>query len=134
MSNETPRKSWGSGRVAFVARLPTIRSEMGQGLPLTAIYARHQTALGIGYQSFCKLVTRYAGDAKLGASLPAARDQTPEQTSPAPPPPPPAPAAGIPAHARHEPASRPTFHHDGRTKEGEPEQLFGPGFLPGSRK
>ena len=26
------------------------------------------------------------------------------------------------------------FVHDGRTKEGEPEQLFGPGFLPGSRK
>ena len=65
MSEDKPRKAWGAGRVALVARLDTIRSEMGQGLPLTAIYDRHRAALGIGYQSFCKLIARYAGDAKL---------------------------------------------------------------------
>ncbi len=51
-----------------------------------------------------------------------------------PPPPNPIPATENPSHARHEPDARPTFVHDGRTKEGEPEKLFGPGFLPGSRK
>ena len=35
MSDDIPRKAWGAGRVALVARLDTIRSEMGQGLPLT---------------------------------------------------------------------------------------------------
>jgi hypothetical protein len=52
-----------------VARLDMIRSEMGQVLPLTAIYARHRAALGIGYQSFCKLIARYAGDAKLSIDI-----------------------------------------------------------------
>jgi hypothetical protein len=42
MSDDKPRKAWGAGRVALVARLDTIRSEMGQDLPLTAIYDRHR--------------------------------------------------------------------------------------------
>jgi hypothetical protein len=69
MSRQTPRKAWGSGRIAVLARLDTIRSELGQGFPLTVIYDRHKTAIGIGYPSFCKLIERYAGDANPAAAL-----------------------------------------------------------------
>jgi hypothetical protein len=69
MSKQTPRKAWGSGRIAVLGRLDTIRSELSQGLPLTVIYDRHKTAIGIGYPSFCKLIERYAGDAKLTPRL-----------------------------------------------------------------
>jgi len=60
--DNTPR--WGAGRVAFVARLDTIRSEIAQGFTLRAIYERHETALGIGYSAFCKLVLRHADAAR----------------------------------------------------------------------
>jgi hypothetical protein len=38
---------------------------VGQGHPLIAIHDRHEEALGIGYPSFCRLVARYADDARL---------------------------------------------------------------------
>jgi len=138
MSDDKPRQAWGAGRVALVARLDTIRSEMGQGLPLTAIYDRHRATLGIGYQSFCKLIARYAGDAKLSPRYAAPRSEAPRRL-PAPKPVPPAPAvapqppsAEGSVHVRHGPA-RATFQHHGIVQAGEPEQLFGPGFLPKRR-
>jgi hypothetical protein len=138
MNNGTPRKPWGSGRIAVLARLDTIRSELGQGLPMTVIYARHKAAVAIGYPSFCKLIDRYAGDAKLirrqASPRAGARDQPPcaslKPTPPSPATSKSSPAAGEPSHARYEPAARPTFRHHGIVQEGEPEQLFGPGYLP----
>lgn len=133
----------GTGRVVFIARLATIKREIEAGDYLTTVYARHSDALGITYSAFRKLVARYAPEAKPvrrpygSASAPSA---APADAKPGPPPPAtstpasPAPAARNPSHARHEPDTRPTFVHDGRTKEGEAEKLFGPGFLPGSRK
>ncbi len=145
MNDTTARKPWGAGRVAFLARLDTIKAEMSQGLPLTTIFERHQTTLAIGYPSFCKLVSRYAADAKLTARPVSRRDAEPV---PAPPPKPttaapilrsrplptpaptpaPAPLEGD-AHARHEHPARPGFVHHGVTQEGEPDQLLGAGFL-----
>jgi hypothetical protein len=137
MSKETSRKAWGSGRIAVLARLDTIRSELGHGLPLTAIYNRHKAAIGIGYPSFCKLIDRYAGDAKLVPRRASPRADVPDRPPcPSSKPTPPAtaaaqspPAAEEPTHARHEPAPPRTFRHHGVVQEGEPEQLFGPGFL-----
>ena len=59
-----PPKAWGIGRVAFIARIDTIRAELAQGWPLTVVYARHWEALGIGYWGFWRLVARYAADAR----------------------------------------------------------------------
>jgi len=59
-----PPKAWGIGRVAFFARIDTIRAELAQGWPLRAVYARHREALGIGYWGFCRLVARHAADAR----------------------------------------------------------------------
>jgi hypothetical protein len=65
MTDESPRKPWGVGRVAFMGRLDAIRAGIQKGLPLTAIYDEHKAALGIGYPSFVKLVGRYASDARV---------------------------------------------------------------------
>jgi hypothetical protein len=50
-----PRKR--HGRIAFIALRETIRTEIEQGWPLTAIYEKHSGQLGIGYSQF----TRYVG-------------------------------------------------------------------------
>jgi hypothetical protein len=127
------KPSWGVGRVAFVALLDTIRSEIGQGLLLTTIYDRHKAALGISYSGFCKLVARYADDAKPLKRRPVGIVANAPSPAPVPPAHPiPATAEARP-HARHEPAARPDFKHHGIIQEGEPEQLFGPGFLPKPR-
>lgn len=125
------KPSWGAGRIVFVALLDTIRSEIGQGLLLTTIYHRHKAALGIGYSGFCKLVGRYADDAKPLKRRPAGVVAL--VPSPAPPANPIPVTAEVPPHARHDPAARPDFRHHGIVQEGEPEQLFGPGFLPKRR-
>ncbi len=128
-------KAWGVGRVAFFARIDTIRAELAQGWPLTAIYARHKDALGIGYSGFWRLVARHAADARpmplqavndgpkrvRRASAPAAgtdaRAMTPEppQTTP--------PFEGPHAHAGHDPPR--TFNHDPIERPGDYERLFG---------
>jgi hypothetical protein len=56
------------GRVAFLARIDTIKAELSQGWSLTAVHARHKDALGIGYQAFCRLVVRHAADARPAPS------------------------------------------------------------------
>jgi len=84
MSEKPPRKGWGSGRIAFLARLPDIKSDIASGIPLTAIYARHPN-LGITYRSFCRLVARYAQDAKPAFHPPPLPGQVrpPSRSSPA---------------------------------------------------
>lgn len=131
MANEQSPPSWGKGRTVFVSRLETIRSEIGEGLLLTTIYDRHKAALGIGYKGFCKLVARYADDAKPLRSRPV--PAVAQARSPALPVSPAPLTPETRAHARHEPVARPDFKHHGIVQEGEPEQLFGPGFLPKRR-
>jgi hypothetical protein len=135
LTHEPPRKSWGAGRVAFIARLDTIRLEMSQGYPLTTIFQRHQAALGIGYQSFCKLVSRYAGDARL-VPRPASRPSSTTEPTPTPKPnPASSPVVPEPVlssterlpHARHEPAVRRTFNHDPLEKPDDRKRLLGEG-------
>ena len=123
------KPSWGTGRIAFVALLDTIRVEMGQGMLLTTIFDRHKAALGISYSAFCKLVARHADDAKPLRRRPTVVTQPPSP-APAPPTRPVPPTTETHRHARHDPAGRPDFKHHGIVQEGEPEQLFGPGFLP----
>lgn len=138
MNDAAPRKSWGAGRVAFMARLDTIRSEITQGVPLTGIYEQHRAALGIGYPSFVKLVGRYADDVRLTRRRPRSAGDEPRSapfaaqaspaSGPAPAPKPvPAKPEGSAADARHEPVARP-FHHSPVPKEGELDQLLGPSF------
>lgn len=129
MTDPTTRKGWGVGRIAFMGRLAVIREQLGTGLPLTSIYEQHRDALGIGYQSFCKLVARYAEDAKPSVRRPYG---TAKAVAPVP-----SSTKQDKHHARHDPRraepARRVFNHDGRTKEGEPEELFGPNFKPRGR-
>ncbi len=126
----TESKLRGHARVTFRAHIALVRTELDQGHTAKAIYDRHKTKLGsMSYRQFL----RHIGREITGTSRPSPVPQAADIPDP-PPPPKPVPATRNPSHARHEPDARPTFVHDGRTKEGEPEKLFGPGFLPGSRK
>ncbi len=126
----TECKLRGHARVTFRAHIALVRTELDQGHTAKAIFDRHKTKLGsMSYRQFLRHIER---EITGTSSAPVVQQAAPV---PVPPPPPnPIPATENPSHARHEPDARPTFVHDGRTKEGEPEKLFGPGFLPGSRK
>jgi hypothetical protein len=140
MADQGTRKPWGAGRVVFFAKLEAIKAELSQGYPLTTIYDRHQAALQIGYRSFCKLVSRYADDAKLSprrspsstevSSTGTAGLVRPSVAVIGPPPPHPSGSAENRPRALRESAATPTFQHHGVVQEGEPERLFGAGFLP----
>jgi hypothetical protein len=82
------RTAWGAGRVAFLARVDKIKADLAIGVPLKAIYAKHQTELGIAYPTFCRLVSRYAADAKPAVQAAAPRkprrSAAPKPTSPPP--------------------------------------------------
>ena len=60
------------GRIAFIALRETIRTEIEQGWPLTAIYEKHAGQLGIGYSQF----TRYVGVHIRGAGKAASISRT----------------------------------------------------------
>lgn len=77
MNNTKVPKSCSVGRVAFFARLDIIKAEINQGLPLTMIFDRHQAVLAISYSSFCRLVARYAADAKLAGRTVSHREKKP---------------------------------------------------------
>jgi hypothetical protein len=64
MGDRTGRAAWGAGRVAFLARLETISSELREGHSLTTIFERHRLALAISYPSFCRLASQFAADAR----------------------------------------------------------------------
>lgn len=125
MTDQT-KKKWGAGRIPFVARLDTIRSEIAQGLPLTTIHERHRDALGVGYSAFCKLVSRHAQDAKPLRRRSSARSA--DATAPRQPPPPASPPAPEPAgtpNAGHPGSRRRTFDYDGNPKPDDKERLVG---------
>ena len=129
---ETPtRKARGLSRVAFIAILPAIKTELAEGYTAKLIFERHADKLAgkISYPQFVRYVRPLREASPLPTKpTPASRRELPDVIVPA------IPATGASPRARPEPNTRPTFVHDGRTKEGEPEKLFGPGFLPGSRK
>ncbi len=125
MEDAPPRKPWGAGRVAFLARLDAITAEIAQGLPLTAIYETHRAALGIGYPSFVKLVGRYANGARVTRRRTRTVEETPSPTTPpaapAPPPALPLPEKGS-SDARHEPVAPRTFTYDGNPRADDYER------------
>ena len=129
MSVAPPRRSWGAGRVAFLAMLDTIRGELRQGHPLTAIFARHQAALGIRYAGFCKLVKRYAEDAKVAnAAVPARRPVPSAAAAPFAAPAQPAPAPSYATEGSYDagqPPARRTFNHDPVERPDDRRRLLG---------
>jgi hypothetical protein len=136
MGAEPPRPSWGAGRIAFLAILEPIRAELHQGHSLTRIFARHQARLGISYASFCRLVSRYAEDAKLAHTYPPPPPSRPASFQPAHSPQtrvphtqPPPPSLSAPAtqgsyDAGHQPARR-TFNHDPLEHPDDRRRLLG---------
>ena len=62
-----PRKR--RGRIAFIALRETIRIEIEQGWPLTAIYEKHTGRLGISYSQFTRYVGVHIRGAGKGAKL-----------------------------------------------------------------
>ena len=129
---ETPRrKARGLSRVAFIAILPAIKTELAEGYTAKLIFEKHADKLAgkISYPQFVRYV-RPLREASLLPTRPTPDipRELPDVIAPA------IPATGAPPRIRPEPTARPTFVHDGRTKEGEAERLFGPGYLPGSRK
>lgn len=64
-------KRWGQGRVSFMADLASIRADLSRAIPLTEVFAARRGKLGITYSAFCKLVARYAADARVKPSGPA---------------------------------------------------------------
>ena len=126
----TEGKLRGHARVTFRAHIALVRTELDQGHTAKAIFDRHNTKLGsMSYRQFLRHIGREITGTSSAPPTPQAAS-VPVPTPPAKP----IPATENPSHTRHEPAARPTFVHDGRTKEGEAEKLFGPGYLPGSRK
>ena len=129
---ETPRrKARGLGRVAFIAILPAIKTGLAEGYTAKLIFENHADKLAgkISYPQFVRYVRPLREASPLPTKpMPTVPRELSDVIAPA------IPATGAPPRARPEPTARPTFVHDGRTKEGEPEKLFGPGSLPGSRK
>ena len=129
-----PPKAWGVGRVAFLARIDTIRAELAEGWPMTTVYGHHKDALGLGYSAFRRLVARHAADARPMPSRAANHEPKPDRQASAsaagldsraaakPPPRPPS-MQGSDAHAGHQPPR--TFNHDPVERPGDYERLFG---------
>lgn len=119
------------GRVAFIAHRAEIEAEINAGWPLKGSYEKRQDQLGITYPQFVKYVhaiiigkgaAKRAPVQKSPASDAPANEvlETPKETH----------QQQGSSNARHAPGTpRPTFNPNGVTKEGEPEALFGPGFI-----
>jgi hypothetical protein len=49
----------GAGRVAFLARLDSIRKMVEAGYPVISIYEQYGEGIGISYSQFARYVVRY---------------------------------------------------------------------------
>ena len=119
---ETPkRKVRGLGRVAFIANLPAIKTELAEGWTAKSIYDRHADKLAgkISYPQFIRYV-RALRNAPSNAKPPAPAASVPAAIAQ----PSPLPATGNPAHARHEPARPRTFEHDGNPRQDDEDRLI----------
>ena len=141
VSGKPARVPWGAGRIALLARLDAITSDLAAGWPITAIYKRHMAGLGISYSGFCKLVRRHATEARPEHREPAvplsdtssAAPHRSEAVAPTVPATPVAPQDGPPSHAADEQPRRGTFRYSPIAKEGEIDRLFGSGFFAGKK-
>jgi hypothetical protein len=104
-------KRWGRGRTVFLSDLPAIRAEISRGLPLTEVFAPRSERLGIKYAAFCKLVARYAADARI---KPTVAQQPNPQPSPA--------AQQGPPDVGREPR---TFKHESQVTKTARERILG---------
>ncbi|ADP72048.1 hypothetical protein Rvan_2840 [Rhodomicrobium vannielii ATCC 17100] len=66
---EKPRAKWGDGRIAFTALLPEIAGELTRKAPMSRIYAKHKTRLGVSYRQFIRLVREYRDQASDAAPV-----------------------------------------------------------------
>ena len=48
------RARWGEGRVAYAALAPEIAKALGEGLPMTKVYALFEARLGMSYRQFIR--------------------------------------------------------------------------------
>ena len=73
----------GAGRVAFLAHLAELKSEIGAGWSFAAVYENHKGKLsGLKYSQFCRYVGRYVtGGVRAAASRPAAPVWAPVQVT-----------------------------------------------------
>lgn len=137
----------GTARVAFIAHLATISTELEQGHTAQAIYQRHHGKLGgsISYQQFARYVRQLRDNGLVQPPLgrpappmsaqpapaqpralpPHTLEPKPQPASPpaSPPGPQPAPEAP-PLHARHQPPPR-TFAFDPNPKQDDKSRLIG---------
>ena len=139
VSGKPARVPWGAGRIALLARLDAITSDLAAGWPITAIYKRHMAGLGISYSGFCKLVRRHANEARPEHREPPPLSDTkssvPNRSEPVAPTVPATlvtPQDRPPSHAADE-QSRVTFRYSPIAKEGEIDRLFGSGFFAGKK-
>ncbi|MBT3072038.1 hypothetical protein KKP04_14340 [Rhodomicrobium sp. Az07] len=65
---EKPRAKWGDGRIAFTALLPEIAGELTRKAPMSRIYAKHKSRLGVSYRQFIRLVREYRDQASDDAA------------------------------------------------------------------
>lgn len=136
---ELSKRMKGMGRVTFIAHRDKIAAELAAGWPMKAVHEKLADKLGISYPQFARYVyalVRPPGQSAANRPLSKARSTEPQPSAliPSPKPLPQQNQEGQLAHARHQPAARPTFTHHGIVQEGEAERLLGPSFIrkPGS--
>jgi hypothetical protein len=59
MADAPKTPSRGAGRVAFLARLDSIRKMVEAGYPVVLIYEQYGEEMGISYSQFARYVARY---------------------------------------------------------------------------
>lgn len=101
-------KMKGVGRVAFLAHLDPIQTELAQGWPVKAIYLRYAEQLEMSYQQFARYVRRYL---KANPAAQAVHAAQPEQ-APTTPAPAPVQEAPSPTGPKRLDVEMPRFHYD----------------------
>jgi hypothetical protein len=93
-----------------MADLAAIRDEISRAIPMTDVYASRADRLGVGYSAFCKLVAKYAPDAK-----PIAFSAKPQGN------------LDIVSRPSDSPNTgrRPTFNHEPKISPERAERIFG---------
>ena len=132
MAQGPEKKVRGTARVAFIANLATIRTELAEGWTAKSIYDRHANKLAgkVSYPQFVRYV-RQLRETEPALPIGRASAPTPHQARPKLPPAPPldvttpsTPEAGSPADARPDPLRRRTFEHDGQPRQDDIERLI----------
>ncbi|MCT2388848.1 TraK family protein [Erwinia pyrifoliae] len=59
---KTASSDYGAGRVAFIAHLDAIKNELDQGWPMTVVYSKFETEIGVSYHQFRRYVKKFLVD------------------------------------------------------------------------